>query len=78
MERFQLSLNETIIHIKPRATVTVLSSLFWIWPQNSSYDLSMQKPISIKMIDCNRVMPVRLNVAVKFHPLSMKLPCAEK
>ena len=38
----------------------------------------MQKPISIKMIDCNRVMPVRLNVTVKFHPFSMKLPCAEK
>jgi len=37
----------------------------------------MNKPISIKMIDCNRVMPVRLNVAVKFHPFSMKLPSAE-
>ena len=78
MERFQLSLNETIIHIKPRATVTVLISLFWIWPQNSNYDLPMHKLISIKMIDYNRVMPVRLNVAVKFHPFTMKLSFAEK
>jgi hypothetical protein len=78
MERFQLSLNETIIHIKPRATVTVFSSLFWIWPQNSSYDLSMYKPISIKMFDCNRVIPVRLNFAVKFQPFIMKFLCAEK